>query len=347
MPTGRQCRPVMHPDLRKDSARVERAWRELTFGSSCALLACSGGADSSALALTLAPLGGRLIIAHVVHDLRPEPDRSADRDAARKLAEKLDLAFIQTSVSPGRETVARGNVEDAARRLRYQALATLARDQGCDVVATAHHADDVLETLLMSLVRGTGPAGLRGPAPSRELGPGVRLVRPMLGVDRAFGRGVCRAWGWTWQDDATNNDLDRTRARIRAEVAPALTALRAGASRRAARGAELVRQAHVLVSREREALWGMRDHQGDTLSWSRPALVGRLDVVVGDLIRHSARVLGCRMDGVSGDALARAVRAVTTEMDAGRGERAHRVGELVVLVGAKRVEVRRAKEAEQ
>ena len=119
------------------------------------LVAVSGGGDSQSLLHALARLApklGLVLSAHGVdHGLRPEA--SAELDMAQELAGDLGVAFgrSQLSVRPG------ANLMHRARRARYQALRQAAADVGAGLIATAHHADDRAETVLLRLLRGAGP----------------------------------------------------------------------------------------------------------------------------------------------------------------------------------------------
>lgn len=256
---------------------IVRSWRRLTGGPGVrdadrpTLLAVSGGADSTALALALAGTPGVLAIGHVVHDLRPPERAEADRRLVEDLGRALGLAVLVERVSVrARPREARrecGNAEASARALRYAALSRLAAGAGCRYVAVAHQAEDVLETMLANLLRGAGPRGLRGPAPRRRLctggqegdGGGVWLVRPMLGVTRAQAEALCAARGRRWAEDATNLDTGATdaplRAALRARVLPALESVRPGAAKRAARAGEAVAQAVRVVEGAAGARW--------------------------------------------------------------------------------------------
>ena len=131
------------------------------------LVAVSGGADSTALLRVLAMLAPRrdwgltLTVGHVHHHLHNQADAHADFVA--KLAGDLGLASLRRDVHVQQHLDRHsGNVENAARLLRYAALESMAHECGADAVAVAHHGDDQLETLLMRLARGSGPRGLRG-----------------------------------------------------------------------------------------------------------------------------------------------------------------------------------------
>lgn len=312
---------------RRDPAVVEvlRNWRRLTGGSRVpdsdrpTVIACSGGADSSALALALAcaKVRARLIIAHVVHDLRPVSESLADRDAARRLAEHLDLPFAETAVEVRSQP---GNREATARRERYRALAAIARHHSCGAVVTAHHADDQLETMLMRLLRGGGAAGLAGMRDARELARGLTLIRPMLGITRADCRRLCTSAGWEWCEDLTNRDTGRVRAAIRHNVLPALERIRPDAAQRASSAARLLRDASDVINDLARAVVARAKptESGDGLTWDRRALRQDPAVVLGEVIRAATlRVAGRRgADRLGQREILAAVRSIQGSGDA-------------------------------
>lgn len=179
-------------------------------------IAVSGGPDSLALLLLAqAALPGRVAAATVDHGLR-----AANADEARMVAalcERLDIPHATLSV-----TLAAGNVQAEARAARYAALAEWMAAAGLAALATAHHADDQAETLLLRLNRGSGAAGLAG-VRARGLVPGTRLplVRPLLGWRRAELAELVAAAGLTPADDPSNRDDRFDRARIRKSLAAA------------------------------------------------------------------------------------------------------------------------------
>lgn len=285
--------------------RIVRRWRVLTAvgASQRTLVACSGGADSTALALALASATRDLAIAHVLHDLRPQAQALADRDSARALAETLDLPFVEARVQV-RQTP--GNAEALARKARYAALATLAHRAGAPFVAVAHHADDQLETLVMGLIRGSGPRGLSGAAERRALDDGVWLIRPMLGCARMDAERLCAAAGLTWREDATNTDMARLRAFLRHGPLADVRRRRPAASMRAARAARLCRDAAGLVRDRARAVFG------DGFDWPREALARERSIVIAEGLRLAFRALTCGegLDRVSGRLLDDACRAI-------------------------------------
>lgn len=291
-----------HPFVR----RVAFEWRRLAGGGRT-LIACSGGADSTALLLALTLATKDVAVGHVVHDLRSRADALADRDAVRRLAERFGLEFVEAEAQVLAQS---GNKEALARRERYAQLGALAHATGCVAVATAHHADDQFETLLMALLRGTGLEGLRGIAPRRRLGrlesAGPMLIRPMLGTTRAEAREACRLAGVEWHEDATNADATRLRSALRQRVMPVLAELRPEAPRRAAQAADLMRQASRLIDAQTEQVFG------STYEWARESLRREPPIVIGrGLIRAAARWLdGRSRDRMNSRVVRAAVRAV-------------------------------------
>lgn len=210
-------------------------------------VAVSGGADSVALLLLLVELrkqlGIVLSVVHFNHKLRGK-DSQADEKFATKLAEKYGLAF-----HAGRADIAaraksnRANLEDTARRSRYEFFAHLVKDGRVDKVAVAHTADDQAETVLAHILRGTGLAGLGGIHPAAG-----HVVRPLLGVRRAELRAYLRSKKQTWREDATNRDTTRMRARIRKKLLPILEKqFQAATVQHLATLAELAREDEALL----------------------------------------------------------------------------------------------------
>jgi tRNA(Ile)-lysidine synthase len=185
------------------------------------LVACSGGADSVALAAAVARTNGvRGAIGHVDHGLRAESAQEAGKVGA--LAERLGLPFFLERIEGLR--IRGPGLEAAAREARYAALGRLAHGAGARFVATAHTRRDQAETLLLRLARGAGPGAMAGIRRKRPLAPGVELVRPLLDVPRAATEELCGRLGLEFTDDPHNSDPARARARLR-KVWPALLEL--------------------------------------------------------------------------------------------------------------------------
>jgi len=181
----------------------------------------SGGADSVAMLRIFAELRRRLGIAvlvlHFHHQLRG-PEADGDERFVRALAAEFNLEFESGRADVAAEARLHGwNVEDAARRLRYQFFSSVAEARGLKRVAVAHTANDQAETVLSHLVRGSGLTGLAGIYPRSGL-----IIRPLLDLGREELRAFLSELGQNWREDATNQDTSRMRARIRHQLIPTL-----------------------------------------------------------------------------------------------------------------------------
>ena len=207
------------------------------------IVAVSGGPDSLCLLHVLAALrqrlGIELHVAHLDHMIRGA-ESAAEADFVAKLARHWELpASLEAADVPAlaRE---RGNLHAAARDARYAFLARVARSIGAQAVAVAHQAEDQAETVLMHLLRGAGPEGLRGMRPAvpwEEWAPGKEsdtvplspcrlvwpaLIRPLLETTRAEIEAYCAEHALDPRRDPTNRDLDAFRNRVRHDLLPRL-----------------------------------------------------------------------------------------------------------------------------
>lgn len=175
-------------------------------------MAVSGGPDSLALLLLAAAARPNAVQAVTVdHRLRSGSDREAELVATvcTTLGVPHTILPIDWTARPT------SNLQALARERRYALLGRWARDAGIAAIATAHHADDQAETLLMRLARGSGVAGLCGIRPTRSLDPEVDLIRPLLGWRRSDLHAIVSDAGLTAVDDPSNRShrFDRTAAR--------------------------------------------------------------------------------------------------------------------------------------
>src|SRR5216684_1364821 len=210
--------PRKGDDWKQRALRFSEKHKMLRAGDRVGV-AVSGGADSVALLLLLLALRGKLgivlSVVHFNHKLRGKAS-DADEKFVAKLAAKLGLEFHSASIDVAKKAKnERANLEDAARRARYDYFRSLAESGVCGRIAVAHTADDQAETVLAHLLRGTGLAGLGGIHP--VAGP---AFRPLLSVRRSELRGFLRARKQSWREDATNRDTERMRARIRKRLLP-------------------------------------------------------------------------------------------------------------------------------
>jgi len=267
-----------------------RAWRELTGGAEVrdlarpTLVAVSGGADSSALLISLAEVAGaRIVAATIGHGLRPAEEDLADIESVRALSAELGVRCIARPISVDRLT----NLEASARLGRYDALVDLAQETGCRYIATGHHGGDQLETMLMNLTRGSALCGLAGMSPSRPLGQGVALIRPMLGLTRDACEQICGAFGYRSRHDATNDDLTRRRAWLRDVVMPMVRSS-PGLPARLASASALLLEAQGLVAARAEVLMCSAEHSAGMVMMPLGRLSGETGLVVGEVLRALA-----------------------------------------------------------
>ncbi len=201
------------------------------------LLAVSGGVDSMTLAhilLDLAPRHGwTLFLGHVNHGLRAEQS-DGDEALVRRVADEYGLA-CRVSCWDGPSG---GNLQDEARSFRYQCLVQWAKELDCEVIVTAHHADDQAETVLDRLLRG---AGFQGLSALRKKNGAV--VRPLLHTSRTTLEAMAGWRGVPFREDASNQSLKYTRNRLRHQVLPLLEEVRPQAGNHLANLASLAHAA--------------------------------------------------------------------------------------------------------
>ncbi|QGN58382.1 tRNA lysidine(34) synthetase TilS [Nostocoides sp. HKS02] len=201
------------------------------------LVACSGGADSLALAAAAAfespRLGLRAGATVVDHQLQPDSAAVAARaaQACRELGlDPVEVAAVDVPASAA-------GVEAAARTARYAALSQAADRHRARLVLLGHTLDDQAEQVLLGLTRGAGARSLAGMPRARD-----RFRRPLLGVSRAQTRASCAALGLAWWDDPMNEDRAYTRVRARTALADLEADLGPGVAAALARTADQLRE---------------------------------------------------------------------------------------------------------
>lgn len=218
------------------SKKLLTEWRRLALptADSTFIVAVSGGADSVSLMLALGELQNlqklrlRLVIAHFNHNLR-----GVESDADEQYVKSLTSKFGFELVLGGEKIPSCGNLEQNARRLRYDFLARTAVALHAEGVLTAHTMNDQAETLLANLIRGSGLEGLGGMKPIRKLGfdgsagaeqfSRLKLVRPLLNwANRQDTENFCLLNETHFRHDSMNEDLTFNRVRIRKILIPLL-----------------------------------------------------------------------------------------------------------------------------
>lgn len=204
--------------------RLAQAWPSDEWSQTHVLVAVSAGPDSVALLrclLALQPDHSRIAVAHFNHRLRGD-DALADQQFVQQLCRSWNVDCAVGSAEPAAITTARTNIglESAARQLRYRFLIEAAEQQGARYLVTGHSADDQAETVLHHVLRGTGLAGLAGMAAVRPVSPAVTLVRPLLAFSREDIRHYLQRIDQPFRSDASNDDTQFTRNRLRCDLLP-------------------------------------------------------------------------------------------------------------------------------
>ncbi|MCP4446813.1 MAG: tRNA lysidine(34) synthetase TilS [Myxococcales bacterium] len=269
------------------------------------IVACSGGADSLALA-HLAIERARAaslpmpVLAHIDHGLRPES--KVEARAVAKFAESLGApSLVRTVVVEQRGA----SLEAAARDARYEALDACAAQVGADWILLAHTRSDQAETVLMRIVRGTGLVGLAGMSERRGI-----YARPLLGLERAQTEEYCLKHGLSYSQDPMNREERYTRVRIRHTVLP---------------------QLRLENTRINEALCGLadsaRDHR-EVLDWAASEVLQSFDDGAGRLR------LGASFDALPQSLAARSLALFVEGQGGGPLERRHQRDVLALCRGA-------------
>ncbi len=188
------------------------------------LIGVSGGRDSVALLHQLVDRGyRRLIVCHLDHQLRGRASR-ADARFVERLAARLHCRFeIEQSDVGALARASKQSLETAGRMARYGFFARVARRRRCHTLFLGHHADDLVETFLMNLFRGSGPTGfggMRETSSRRVSGTELQIVRPLLGVWREEIDQYVRERRLTYREDASNESLGPVRNRVRRRLIP-------------------------------------------------------------------------------------------------------------------------------
>ena len=208
------------------------------------IIGLSGGLDSTLLADLLSETRDRhskaLLAIHVDHGLLPTSSATAEhcRQFARERSINFELVTVDVDLDSGK------GIEAAARSARYAAFETHMGPR--DWLLCAHHEDDQAETLLLNLLRGSGPLGIAAMPAVRRFSEGW-LVRPLLHVSRARLEELARARGLEWQEDPSNADTRFDRNFLRREILPGLSGRWPDVSARLARSASLSADAATLI----------------------------------------------------------------------------------------------------
>jgi len=272
------------------------------FGEDCGLsreepllIGFSGGPDSLALLHALHQVGANVVVAHLDHGLRPESAQEARQAEVIASSYGFPRFTERAEISAFAERHSM-SIEEAARELRYGFLFRVAEEQGAQAVAVAHNADDQVETVLMHLLRGAGPRGLRGmsmrllPNPWSETIP---LVRPLLSFWRQEILEYCEANGLQPLQDLSNLDTTFFRNRLRHELLPQLDQISPGIKLRLRQTADLLRDESEVVDRLADEAWArcLSSHDHAYIRLHRGAFLDEPLALQRILLRRAAEML--------------------------------------------------------
>jgi tRNA(Ile)-lysidine synthetase-like protein len=296
---------------------VERALAALEVPPDVRLLvAVSGGQDSvcllDALSAVLTAASARLIAVHVDHRLREEAS-AADAAAAAALAGRLGLPSITVQADLANYArQERLGLEEAGRYLRYQALAALSQREMAWGAATGHTLDDLAETMLINLIRGTGPAGLPSipavqsyrraglgpPFPELEMSglreaTELRVIRPLLSIGRRETAEYCAQAGLEYRVDCSNLDPLFLRNRVRHHLLPLLRTYNPSIVPTLGRLARLAADDEQELERAVDAAWSRAATVGPAeVAFSWDSWAGLSAAIQRRLLRRARRQLG-------------------------------------------------------
>ncbi|GAB5519205.1 MAG: tRNA lysidine(34) synthetase TilS [Rhodothermales bacterium] len=213
----------------------------------------SGGLDSVVLAHVLDALGARIHAVHINYGLRAAAER--DQQWIEALCHAKGWTLTVERCAPDRPGE---SMQAVARAQRYSAYLEAAHRQQASWVAVGHHANDQAETVLLHLMRKSGPEGLAGMPSVRPMTPdgAVKLIRPLLHVERQHIQDYAESCGLTWCEDESNQHAKYRRNRLRHEILPLLEEVQQGSVSNIARTAQLMR-AYVddTIQPRLERLW--------------------------------------------------------------------------------------------
>ncbi|MBQ4354365.1 MAG: tRNA lysidine(34) synthetase TilS [Clostridia bacterium] len=255
----------------------------------------SGGADSSCLLALLEPWcrenGVRLAAAHINHGIRGR-DADRDEDFCRRTCAERGIRFFSLRADvPALAKAEKTGIEETARRVRYDFFDEVSKEltgsAGGAVIATAHNADDNLETVLFHLLRGSGLRGLCGIEPFRD----QRFLRPLLSFSSVSIRQWCSEHGVAYVTDATNEDTDYTRNRIRHTIVPQLAEITPDPAEAAARLTSSLREDSDFLEAEAERAVCGKQITRDVFLSLHPAIASRVLRILYDRSKDSSSSL--------------------------------------------------------
>jgi len=289
------------------------------------LVAISGGPDSVCLLHILVKLQEeldiRLHVAHLNHQLRGA-ESEADAQYVSNLAHQLGIpATVEQRDVKAYQVQQRLSLEEAAREVRYNFLAEVAKSIGASRAAVGHTIDDHIETILMHLIRGTGTTGLRGLQPGsrwQSTQNSLTIIRPLLPVGRKETTDCCHEHQLVPRIDASNLSLSPLRNRIRHQLLPLLKSYNPQVAKALLRTARIAGDDLAFLDKEIAKLWGeVVQRQGDAIILDKE----RFLELPSALKRHLIRTAIEKLLGNLKDIETRHIEAIMTALTKPAGKR--------------------------
>jgi tRNA(Ile)-lysidine synthase len=289
------------------------------------IVACSGGADSTALLLCLNQLAPELLVsltvAHLNHRIRGA-EAAADEDFVRRLSSDLGLPFVSEAVEIKQQAYAsKQNLEELARQRRYEFLRQVAAGRSAQKIAVGHTLNDQAETILFRFIRGSGIEGLSAIHPVVE----AQIIRPLLNCSRADISAYLMEQGVRHRDDSSNLDLQYARNRIRQELLPYLEkTFNPRLIRTLATEAELAREAWSFIESEAKRFFAsLCSPLENGLSFSICELLALHPAMQKFVVRHGIKELSGSLKGISSRHIQRILSLCKQERGGGRAMLPH------------------------
>lgn len=261
-----------------------------------AVLAVSGGGDSVALLWLFKKFyRGQIFVVHINHGIRGQESDSDEKFVA-DFAKSLGLTFFSRKINVPSMALKGESLEAAARRLRIESICEVTKNffekfSPCNIFL-GHNRDDLAETVLFNILRGTGIRGSVGMTESTEYN-GLNFYRPLLGLRRKFLRDVLRVRNIQWREDSTNENTKYTRNFIRLKLLPLIERkINSSAIEHiAAFGEEMRKIRNQEDERSRELLERCKENTVPDLVLNRQILRGFTDEERALIIREAGRML--------------------------------------------------------
>ncbi|MFY7672039.1 tRNA lysidine(34) synthetase TilS [Tenacibaculum sp. MEBiC06402] len=228
------------------------------------LVATSGGVDSVVLVHLLHSLDYKIALAHCNFKLRGK-ESDLDAELVVNLGNELNCeTFVQTFNTADYAEENKVSIQVAARELRYKWFSDIVNENDIDYIATAHHADDNLETFLINLSRGTGLDGLTG-IPEKN----GKIIRPLLPFTKSDIIEYAQSNSLKWREDQTNSETKYVRNKVRHHIIPSLKELNPSLLDNFSKTVNFLKQSRVIIDEKiEEVLEEIQTKEGDILKFN-------------------------------------------------------------------------------